>query len=113
MELKPGASVKGVVWQLWDAAMKVEKIMLRRGYRMIITAGSDGIHMKNSLHARLEDGEVVGRAIDWRSWIVKTKQEKLAILKEVQIALGADFDVILHEEDPEHYHMEYQPKEVA
>lgn len=113
MELKPGVSLEGCVWQIWAGAIKAEKVMNMHGYRMIITSGSDGTHMIGSLHKRVEEGEVVGRAIDWRSWIVKSRQEKLDIVEEIKTSLGDDYDVIWEEDDPEHFHMEYQPKEVA
>lgn len=99
MKLKPGASLKGVVWELFEAALKVEAAYNALGHDCIITSGTDGQHIPKSLHYK-------GKALDFRTFHVPvTQREK--IRKSVKQRLGADYDVIL---EKDHLHIELDPK---
>lgn len=69
------------------------------GRGAIITSGTDGQHMKGSLH-------YVGRAADLRSNDLATSQ-KSRLVEALRARLGRDFDVV---PEPTHIHVEYDPK---
>lgn len=74
------------------------------GERPTITAGTDGTHMKGSLHYK-------GQAIDLRSKNLKEEQKDL-VFAELKKRLGKDYDVLLEDRGMpnEHFHIEYDPK---
>jgi hypothetical protein len=99
MKLKAGASLKGVSWELFEAAIKVEAAYNAFGHDCTITSGSDGQHMPRSLHYK-------GKALDFRTRDVPASQ-RYKIVKSVKQRLGADFDVVL---ETDHLHIELDPK---
>lgn len=66
-----------------------------------VTSGRNGRHMKRSLHWK-------GRAIDIRTWGLSDPEGYIAA-KDINKLIGSDFDVI-YEEDPDHIHIEWDPK---
>jgi hypothetical protein len=64
-----------------------------------ITSGSDGTHMRGSLHAK-------GNALDYRTSHLTSKQRS-SLAAACKAALGENFDVIL---EADHLHVEYDPK---
>lgn len=99
MKLKAGASLKGVQWQMFSASILLEPLFLKRGADLVITAGTDGKHMKGSLHYK-------GLALDYRSRQLK-KSARDDLLKEGRQVLGPDYDFI---EEDDHFHAEHDPK---
>lgn len=102
MKLKDGVSLVGVQWQMFAAAIIVEAVYEHFGYDCIITAGSDGKHMQGSLHYR-------GLALDFRTMMILDADQP-EVAKMVKEKLGESYDVVL-EHDPDHLHVEYDPKE--
>lgn len=99
VKIKDGVSLKGVLWQMFDAAVRVEVCYQAIGLECVITAGSDGQHMKGSLHYR-------GLALDFRKRTVPIAVRP-KLLKAIRQALGPDYDVI---DESDHFHVEYDPK---
>lgn len=98
MELKQGASLENVQWQMFHAAIVAEQIYKKFGAECVITAGTDGKHMEGSLHYK-------GCALDMRTWNVAGRE--LQVKVELQQALGKDYDVVL---EKDHIHVEWDPK---
>jgi hypothetical protein len=99
LKLKSGVSLKGVQWELFEAAIKVEDAYNALGHECVITSGTDGEHMHKSLHYK-------GLALDFRTRTVPAAQ-RMKILKSVKAKLGPSFDVIL---ERDHLHIELDPK---
>jgi uncharacterized protein YcbK (DUF882 family) len=99
MKLKSGASLKGVQWEMFEAAIKVEAAFNAYGHECTITSGSDGQHMPRSLHYK-------GLAMDFRIRDVPVSQ-RYKIVKSAKSRLGTDFDVVL---EKDHLHVELDPK---
>ncbi|MEN3039762.1 MAG: hypothetical protein ABDI07_11565, partial [Candidatus Kryptonium sp.] len=73
------------------------------GKEMVITSANDSKHRQDSLHYK-------DLAIDIRTRHLE-KYEKELVLSYLRAKLGEDYDVIF-EENPEHIHIEYDPKDV-
>lgn len=99
MKLKPGASLKHVQWQMFDAAVKADEVYARYGHELVITAGTDGRHMAKSLHYK-------GLALDLRTRTLPVSQRR-KIENELRKALGPEYDLIY---EGDHFHVEYDPK---
>ena len=99
MKLKEGASVQGLHWRMFDAALKIERVLNELGFQLTITAGSDGQHGPNSLHYH-------GLALDFRTRDISPAQQ-VKVYKEIRLALGPDFDVV---QETDHGHAEYDPR---
>lgn len=98
MFLKPGASLKGVKWQMFDASIRLEPIWKAEGFELWITAGTDGIHAPDSLHP-------FGYAIDYRNRGM-TLEIRARVKARAEATLGKDYQVI---EEATHFHVEYDP----
>ena len=98
MKLKEGASLEGVSWRMWTAAIKAEPLWRKRGAELVITSGSDGKHGQNSLHYK-------GLALDFRIWNLGGAESD--VLPELKAALGPEYDVVL---EGDHFHVEYDPE---
>jgi len=102
MELKPGASLKGVQWQMFEAALVVECVWQTYGFHeCVITSGNDGKHMDTSLHYK-------GLALDFRTWHIKP-DSLVKMAADVRAKLGLDYDVVI---ETDHLHVEFDPKTV-
>jgi uncharacterized protein YcbK (DUF882 family) len=99
MRLKEGATLHGVQWQMFDAALKVEDVYGRYGHELTITSGTDGKHSPKSLHYK-------GLALDFRTRNVPQTQLP-KIEREIKQALGNDYDVVF---EGDHFHVEYDPE---
>jgi len=99
MRIKEGASLQGVHWRMFYAAMVMEQVLRDYGYELTITAGTDGQHGPHSLHYH-------GLALDWRTREISPAQQ-VKVIRDVKLALGPDYDVVL---EVDHGHTEYDPK---
>jgi len=99
MPLKAGVRLLGMKPELLFGLGELRQVFARHGWEMVITCGIDGSHSNASLH-------YAGCAADLRSSFVPKDQQE-ALRKEMQDCLPTDFDVIL---EPDHYHVEWQPK---
>tara|TARA_R100000306_G_C4299092_1_gene104156 strand:+ start:142 stop:456 length:315 start_codon:yes stop_codon:yes gene_type:complete len=66
---------------------------------LVITTGTDGTHMANSLH-------YAGYALDFRTRHL-TSEQKEAFRRQLAAALGKHYDVVLHKS---HLHVEFDHK---
>ncbi len=85
--------------------VNANELWRERGVELVVTSVLDGRHSRGSLH-------YVGHAVDLRTKSLP-RRTKVATLKKLREALGADYDVILEGEGTpnEHAHVEFQPKE--
>lgn len=98
MKLKAGVSLEGAQWQIWYAAIIVERVLLEQfGAELWITSVCDGKHRKDSLHYK-------GLAFDVRTWGIKGRE--LQVVAALKKALGPDYDVVL---EATHIHIEFDP----
>lgn len=101
MKLKPGASLRGVQWQMFDAAIIAEPIFVAAGQEFVITSGSDGQHPdKKNIHGQ-------GLALDCRTHDLKDLSTITAVADMVRRALNPAYDVVV---EKDHIHIEYDPK---
>lgn len=96
MQLKHGASLEGVNWRMFWAAIVAESIFAQHGSELVITSGTDSKHGANSLHYS-------GLALDFRTWNVNNV---LSLKSDLQQALGDEYDVVV---ESDHLHVEYDP----
>ena len=103
MNIKDGASIENVQWQMFHAALVAEQIYKKFGAECVITAGTDGKHMEGSLHYK-------GLALDIRTHNVPGRALQLKVA--LQQALGKDYDVVLEAVGTpnEHCHLEFDPR---
>ena len=105
MKLKPGVRIYGMRPETLFAAFVADGVWQRvDGGEATMTSGGDGQHMRASKHYS-------GCAFDLR--VCKDIATTAKAVRELAIALGADFDV-LHESigtANEHVHVEFDPKE--
>lgn len=97
--VKDGVIMEGLQQPILDAIPIIANIYKRHNTTLVITAGLDGKHKKNSLH-------YVGLAIDIRIWAFDAATLP-AVLQEIRAELGKDYDVVL---EKTHFHIEYDPK---
>lgn len=98
MNLKEGATIEGCQWQMFHAALVAEIVFKKYGTECVVTAGTDGKHMQDSLHYK-------GLAIDVRTFMVAGRE--LAIRNQIKELLGPAYDVVI---EKDHIHIEYDPK---
>ena len=96
MKIKKGVKLPAGV-AIGIALQIIDPILREHNQELVLTSYLDGKHSKGSLH-------YVGLAIDLRTWDITTPRD---CVREMQKALGEDFDVIL---ERDHIHLEYQPK---
>jgi hypothetical protein len=101
IKIKPNVDIGGLRPEMVLACLILQPIFMRHGATLIITSGDDGEHGFGSLH-------FVGLALDFRSRDLDD-EDRRDILVEGRAALGAQYDFI-HEENPPHFHCEFQPK---
>jgi conjugal transfer mating pair stabilization protein TraG len=106
MTLKPGASLEGVKPEVLEVLPGLEEIFSRYKASLVVTAGTDGKHMKGSLH-------YVGRALDLRIKRVQMFRRQ-ALCDELRRFLGKGWDVVLEQSkgNPanDHVHIELDLK---
>lgn len=98
--IKAGVDLRGLTPQMAVAYTIASLIYHRYEQPCWITSGSDGKHGPNSLHYQ-------GKALDLRTRHLTVEQIPL-IHRELKIALGTQFDVVL---EGDHLHIEFDPKE--
>lgn len=96
MTIKPGVSITGIAPEAVLGLLVVATVFEQWGAHLTVTAVTDGKHMEGSLHYR-------GRAFDLR-----LPEQKDLIVRELQSALGKQWDVVL---EKDHIHVEFDPKE--
>ena len=96
LKVKNGVTPKNL--QIACAAINAVA-QLSADYNIIITSGTDGVHMEGSKH-------YTGDALDLRiSNIPKDQLQRY--IKALKGRLGPDFDVVL---ESDHIHVEFDPK---
>lgn len=106
MVIKAGVKLEGLMPEIIVGLLVVQSAFrdIAPKSEFVITAMTDGKHMKNSLHYK-------GLAVDIRSNMLD-EPLKFKILHEGKRRLGANFDFILEglNTAQEHYHLEFDPK---
>ena len=97
--LKSDVRITGMRPEILLAAFAAERVYEEAGHDFTITACVDGKHMAGSLH-------YAGAAIDVRTRDLAPADVQ-AILAQIKVCLGAEFDVLL---ELDHIHIEFQPK---
>lgn len=102
LQLAEGVRINGLSSEMLLGIQIVHGAFSELGAKYcIITSVSDGEHSVGSLH-------YTGNAVDFRTFNLGGQaREKLE--RDLRDALGMDFDVVM-ETNPEHLHIEYQPK---
>lgn len=106
MNLKQGVTVGGVRPEITVAMMVTKGVWDDNGLVFTVTSITDGKHRAGSLHYE-------GLAFDVRTWVpgrpgVQLPSDvKERIAKELRLALGKEFDVVV---EGTHIHIEFDPK---
>lgn len=105
LKLKAGVRLDGLCSQMVLATLGIiEPVYAKHGYDCVITSANDSNHRVGSLHYK-------GKALDFRLNSLAVG-DRIAVVGEVAVLLGDDFDV-LHESEGtpnEHLHVEFDPK---
>lgn len=102
MIVKQGVSLEGCRPEILVAAITIiDPIFKKHERTAVITSGTEKIKhsAKRSAHYR-------GDALDFRSRFFPTVEKKVAVMEELQEALGPNFVVVL---ESTHYHIHYAP----
>lgn len=99
--IKDGVSLVGLNEVMRPVLIIVEEVLRDRGYRTIITSGSEGEHSAASLH-------YYGKALDFRTRHIK-EGHLPNIIALISDFLGICYDVVLEED---HLHIEYDPSTI-
>ncbi len=99
MKQKKGVVLAGLKIVMRNVLIQANDIWDKYGKKLVVTAGLEGNHSAGSLH-------YYGYAVDLRTWYF-SKVVKAKVARELQEALGSDYDVIVHKT---HIHVEYDPK---
>lgn len=102
IEIKPGVSIRGVRNETTWAFVIAASVYQKHGLGLTVTSVTEGVHGHASLH-------YPGFAMDLRTHSIPDLALRKQIAKEIDDALGDEFDVI-HKEHPPHIHIEFQPK---
>jgi len=105
LSIKLGAKLVGLKTEILVGLLIIEKVIESYGFDTVITEGTGGQHMPNSLHYK-------GLAVDIRSKTLNLPTNKQNVIKEAKLFLGDEYDFIIENEDQlnEHFHLEFQPK---
>lgn len=109
MRVKPGASIVGVRWQMWNALLHAEALWREYGYlELVITSGTDAAvgRVPYSLHYR---GLGVDIGLPVRRGKLVGVEEVRQRARDLQASLGPSYDVVL-ELAKNHIHIEYDPR---
>lgn len=99
MRIKPGVKIKGIKPETTVGMMIVDSVYKSFNAELIVTAVTDGEHMKGSLHYE-------GLAFDCRTHMFSKKMQDKVYLA-IKGALGSEWDVVMHKT---HIHIEFDPK---
>lgn len=99
LSIKPGVSLIGLRPEMLVALQVVASVYDKYNKDCVITSCTDGTHSSGSRH-------YPGFALDFRTRHL-TDGQAAKIGMEIKEALGAEFDVIIHET---HIHVEFDPK---
>lgn len=99
--LAPGVSLRGIRPEALHALWVAAAVITGEGYEAVVTSGVEGTHGTGSLH-------YLGLAVDYRVRHIPVARRAF-IRDKIRASLGQEYDVIL-EHDPDHYHIEFQPK---
>lgn len=91
---------KSLSTQLLLAMIIANEVYLEHGYDCVITSLNDATHSLTSLH-------YAGEAVDLRTRMIPTQDEKVEVRDQIKARLTSDFDVIL---ESDHIHIEHQPR---
>jgi hypothetical protein len=97
-ETKENVNLNGLDEAMYPVLGKASIVWQKYGKKLVITSGLEGKHCKNSRH-------YLGLALDLRNRDLN-KKDLFKILKELNIALGNDYQVLL---ESDHFHVEYDP----
>lgn len=100
MNIKKGVQFKSVSPQVYYAIGIAEIVYLDRGYRLVVTAGTDGQHKTGSLH-------YLGLAVDLRTRELSPTDLDYIYHKLNSILDPMGYDVL---KEDTHIHIEYDPK---
>lgn len=99
VQIKNGAQMIGLQIEMRPVLVIANRMWKKYKQELVITEGTGGTHSAGSLH-------YYGYALDFRTrYFDKPIQKK--IRDELALALGSQYDVILHSS---HIHVEYDPK---
>ena|SRR3990167_4443255 len=95
----------GVQPRLLTLAAAIANVARDLPWDVVVTAGTDGKHMKGSKH-------YTGEALDVRSKNFPSKRAKQEFVAAVLLRLGPGYEMFLESEGKvqEHFHVEYDPR---
>ncbi len=99
LSLKEGVKFEAISDRIVEILPSLTRIYRIFGQTCVITSARDGRHRTGSKH-------YTGEALDLRTFYFN-QMEQRDIHREIQQALGSDFDVILEDD---HIHVEFDPK---
>jgi len=99
LKLKTGVILDGLHFRMLPVLVAAEQIYHDEGFDLWVTSGLDGVHSDNSLH-------YTGKGLDFRTRFFTKAQTKL-VFEKLKVALGRDYDYVLHST---HIHIEWDPK---
>lgn len=99
MKLKKGVKLDNLKPQTVVAMMIADSIYKKHNQELIVTAGSDGNHMKGSKH-------YTGEAFDSRTSCFND-DERVAVHIELKQELDELYDIL---DEIDHFHIEFDPK---
>jgi hypothetical protein len=102
ISVKPGVTLGNLVPQMTLAAQVVASVYASHDRDCVITSGDDGEHT-TIVH-------YVGCALDFRTTHLTQAGEAKIIQREIQAALGSQFDVVLKVHPSPCLHVEYDPR---
>ena len=103
LKLKEGVRAGGIRPETLLGIQVAASIYASHSIDCIVTSITDGVHSATSLH-------YAGAAFDLRIRHITATGLTARIRKEMQDALGTDYDVIL---ESDHIHCEYQPRHAS
>lgn len=107
VSMKPGTSIVGVSPEMAFGMVIIAGVFSSRGCPCVVTACTDGKHGTGSLH-------YIGSAVDLRcpSRFLGEPASDIAMVQDLRVALGPEWDVILESGESAHIHAEHDPKNV-
>ena len=104
MKLKSGVKATGLRPELLLAINVADEVYNNHGWELTITSLLDGAHSLTSLH-------YTGCAADLRTTAANIPKSTIdAIAADIRKALTVDYDVIV---EPDHIHLEFQPRRTS